>query len=142
MSDTAGEFVGMLGTGRWSGCRGRSALCERPLGPSATLAMPAFSAHPARFGEFASNISNERPYRDLVFHRDADPPWTKPVADSAGWRRRGWRFPWCERARVLVGSGAPEAPPIAPWVGRPGSSVFRLSSRVALRRRHIGWREL
>src|SRR5215217_4371668 len=78
----------------------------------------------------------------LVFHRDADPPWTKLVADSSGCRRRGWRFPWCERARVLVGSGAPEAPPIAPWAARPGSALFRLSSRGALRQQHKEWREL
>src|SRR3954462_7779985 len=82
----------------------------------------------------------------LVFHRDADPPWTKRVADSAGCRRRGWRFPWCERARVLVGPGAPEAPPIAPWAARPGSALFsalfRLSSRGALRQQRKEWREL
>src|SRR5215212_11972859 len=78
----------------------------------------------------------------LVFHRDADPPWTKLVAGSSGCWRRGWRFPWCERARVLVGPGAPEAPPIAPWAARPGSALFRLSSRGALRQQRKEWREL
>ncbi len=33
---------------------------------------------------------------------------------------------WCERARVLVEPGAPEAPPIAPWAARLGSALFRL----------------
>src|SRR3712207_9015927 len=51
-----------------------------------------------------------------------DPPGMKPVA--------GWRGPsaersassWCGRARVSVGSGTPEAPPIAPGAARPGSA--------------------
>src|SRR5919107_2539448 len=66
----------------------------------------------------------------------ADPPWRKPVA--------GWRGPsaersassWCERARVSVGPGTPEAPPIAPGAAaRPGSAPSRLCIRGVLRRR-------
>ena len=60
----------------------------------------------------------------LVRHRNADPPWMKPVALSGGRRRRGRLFLWCERARVLVGPGASEAPPIAPRAARSGSALF------------------
>src|SRR3712207_56407 len=65
-----------------------------------------------------------------------DPPRMKPVA--------GWRGPsaersassWCERARVSVGPGTPEAPPIAPGAAaRPGSAPSRLRIRGVLRRR-------
>src|SRR3712207_2828710 len=65
-----------------------------------------------------------------------DPPGMKPVA--------GWRGPsaersassWCERARVSVGPGTPEAPPIAPGAAaRPGSAPSRLRIRGVLRRR-------
>ena len=50
----AGESVGMPGTRRRSGCRDRNALC---LCRSGMLPMPAFLAHPALFGEFASSIT-------------------------------------------------------------------------------------
>ena len=43
-----------------------------------------------------------------------------------GRRRRGRLSLWCERARVLVGTEASEAPPIAPWSARSGSALFRL----------------
>jgi hypothetical protein len=68
----------------------------------------------------------------------ADPPRMKPVA--------GWRGPsaersvssWCVRARVSVGSGTPEAPPIAPWAARSGSAPPRVCIRGVLRRRRGG----
>jgi hypothetical protein len=68
----------------------------------------------------------------------ADPPWRKPVA--------GWRGPsversassWCDRARVSVGSGTPEAPPIAPGAARPGSAPSRVCILGVLRRRRGG----
>src|SRR5918993_1258731 len=68
----------------------------------------------------------------------ADPPWRKPVA--------GWRGPsaersvssWCQRARVSVGSGTPEAPPIAPGAARLRSAPSRLCIRGVLRRRRGG----
>ena len=65
--------------------------------------------------------------RGLVWvrHRNADPPRMKPVAVSAGCRRRGWLFSWRERARVSVGPGASEAPPIAPRAAGPRSALFR-----------------
>ncbi len=62
----------------------------------------------------------------LVRHRNIDPPLMKHVAWSPGRRRRGRLFLWCERARVLVGPGVSEAPPIAPGAARPGSALFRL----------------
>jgi len=54
--DTAGEFVGMLSTGRRSGSRGGNALCQRSICCSGMLPMPAFLATRPLFGEFASSI--------------------------------------------------------------------------------------
>lgn len=81
---------------------------------------------PRRLRRLAMTVRHQLRQLVLVPHRNADPPLTKPVALSAGCRRRGWRFLWCERARVLVEPGVPEAPPIAPWAASPGSALFRL----------------
>jgi len=43
---------------------------------------------------------------------DAGPPSMKLGVCCGGRRRRGLPCLWCERARVWVGLGAPEAPPI------------------------------
>src|SRR5579863_9981474 len=60
----------------------------------------------------------------------SSPPECRPTVDETCGivcRRSTERlaYPWCERARVLVEHGASKAPPIAPWVARLGSALFR-----------------
>lgn len=86
-SDAAGEFVGMLRMGCRSGRRGGNILCERPLCRSAKLPMRAFSAHSARFGEFASSIR-------ILYNR------------SVGWAAKGV---WVDLVHTLAQAGDPPA---------------------------------
>jgi len=85
-----------------------------PLPRSQYLARLLLARRAARWREAARR-------EVLVRHRNADPPWTKPVALSAGCRRRGWRFLWCERARVLgpVDKPITVGPRSAPAVSGP-----------------------
>src|SRR5918993_3038342 len=70
----------------------------------------------------------------------ADPPWMKLMAGWWGPSAERSASSWCDRARVSVGPGTPEAPPIAPGAARSGSAPSRLCIRGVLRRRRC-WRE-
>src|SRR3954465_2544240 len=55
-TDTAGEFGGGWGRGASQDVEAGMPFVRGPYAAPAMLAMPAFSAHPVRFGEFASSI--------------------------------------------------------------------------------------
>ena len=84
-----------------------------------SMPVPSWCAHDLA-------MANQPPTYILVCHRNRRPA----VHETCGivFRPLAERLAvlWCERARVLVEPGAPEAPPIAPWAARLGSALFRL----------------
>ena len=62
----------------------------------------------------------------LVPHRNVRPPVDETCGKLGPPSAERSAFLWCERARVLVGPGASEAPPIAPGSARFWSALFRL----------------
>ena len=112
---------------------GYRAACSPPTATSSITAATRGTASSTSPGSSCPSAFGTGPRHDdqrglvLVPHRNADPPWTKPVADSAGRRRRGRRFSMVRASPRISWTRGTRSTPDCARAARPGSALFRLS---------------